>query len=68
MDLRALDLLDGSALADAYAVECVATRHARPGWVPLAEAARIAAWQADNGWDLRMVGASDHRQRQDPAI
>lgn len=57
MDIRALDPLDGSALADAYAVECEATRHARPYWVPLAETARIAAWQADNGWDLRMVGA-----------
>jgi GNAT superfamily N-acetyltransferase len=57
VDIRALDLRDGSALADAYAVECEATGHARPGWVPFAETARIAAWQADNGWDLRMVGA-----------
>lgn len=57
MDIRALDLLDRSTLADAYSVECEATRHARPGWVPLVEAARIAAWQADNGWDLHLVGA-----------
>lgn len=55
--MRALDLEDASALVDAYAVECEANRHARPGWVPLGESARIAAWRADNGWTLHLVGA-----------
>ncbi len=57
VDVRALRLDDPSALLDAYAVECEATRHARPGWVPLGESARIAAWQADTGWTHRLVGA-----------
>lgn len=56
-DIRALDLDDCSALADAYAVECAATRHARPGWVPLGELGRIASWRAENGWARRIVGA-----------
>ena len=53
------ELVDASALADAYAVECEATRHVRPGWVPLGEAARVAGWRADNGWDRHLVGAFD---------
>ena len=57
MDIRPLDLADDSTLADAYAVECEATRHARPGWVPLGETARILAWRADNGWRRSLVGA-----------
>lgn len=57
MDIRPVGLADDSALADAYAVECEATRHARPGWVPLGEAARILAWRADNGWLRSLVGA-----------
>ncbi len=57
MDARTLDLVDASALADAYAVECAATRQARQGWVPLGESARIAAWRADNGWVRHLVGA-----------
>lgn len=44
-------------MAEAYAVECEATRHARPGWVPLGEAARVAAWRADDGWQRHLVGA-----------
>lgn len=59
MDIRPLDLADDSALADAYAVECEATRHARPGWLPLGEAARILSWRADNGWLRFLVGAFD---------
>ena len=59
-DLRALKLYDESALADAYAVECEATRRARPGWVPLGEKARVAAWRADNGWIRELVGASEN--------
>lgn len=55
--IRSLDLDDQSALADAYAVECEATAQARPGWAPLGETARIAAWRADNGWTRRLVGA-----------
>jgi GNAT superfamily N-acetyltransferase len=57
VDIRDLDLRDRSTLAEAYDVECEAGRDARAGWVPLAESARIAAWQADNGWDHRLVGA-----------
>lgn len=57
MDIRPLDLADDSVLADAYAVECEATRNARPGWVPLGEAARILNWRADNGWLRTLVGA-----------
>lgn len=57
MDIRPLDLADDSALADAYAVESEATRHARPDWVPLGEAARVLAWRADNGWLRSLVGA-----------
>lgn len=57
VDVRALDLVDAKALADAYAVECAATRQARQGWVPLGESARIAAWTADNGWVRHLVGA-----------
>ena len=57
VDIRALRLDDPSALADAYAVECEATRHARQGWVPLGQSARVAAWRADNGWARHLVGA-----------
>ncbi|MEU3457395.1 GNAT family N-acetyltransferase [Micromonospora sp. NPDC006766] len=57
VDIWPLDLDDQSALADAYAVECEATAQARPGWVPLGAAARIAAWRAENGWTRRLVGA-----------
>ena len=57
VDMRALRLDDPSALADAYAVECEATRQARRGWVPLGESARVAAWRADNGWARHLVGA-----------
>ena len=62
MDIRPLPLADGSALADAYAVECEATRAVRPGWVPLGETTRVASWRADMGWLCRMVGAfeDDH--------
>jgi GNAT superfamily N-acetyltransferase len=56
-DLRPLDLGDRAALAAAYAVECEATRQARPGWEPLGESARIAAWQSDRAWIHRLVGA-----------
>ncbi|NPC96511.1 GNAT family N-acetyltransferase [Nocardioides sp. zg-DK7169] len=55
-DVRALDLEDPATLSAVYAVECSATAHARPGWVPLDEAARAAAWQADNGWSHHLVG------------
>ncbi len=57
MEIRPLNLAEDSALADAYAVECEATRHARPGWVPLGETARILAWRADDGWLRSLVGA-----------
>ncbi|WP_194288935.1 MULTISPECIES: GNAT family N-acetyltransferase [unclassified Nocardioides] len=57
LDLRALSVDDRSAVADIYRVECAATAHARPGWVPLDEPARVAAWQADNGWSHQLVGA-----------
>ena len=57
MDIRALRLDHPSALADAYAVECEATSHARQGWVPLGESARVAAWRAENGWARRFLGA-----------
>lgn len=57
MNIRPLDLADDSALADAYAVEHEATRHARPGWVPLGETARVLTWRADNGWLRSLVGA-----------
>lgn len=55
-DIRALGLDDPSALAQAYAVECAATIHVRPGWVPLGESARVAAWRAGNGWARHLVG------------
>lgn len=55
--IRTLDLTDDSALAEAYAVECEATSHSRPGWVPLGESARILSWRADNGWRRSLVGA-----------
>ncbi len=55
--VRSIDVDDESALADAYVVECEATAHARPGWVPLGAQARIAAWRARNGWTRRLVGA-----------
>lgn len=61
-NIRALDFDDTSALAGAYAVECEATRQARPGWVPLAEGAHVAAWRAKNGWTHELLGAfeDDH--------
>ena len=59
MDIRTLDLANGAALEHAYAVECEATRHARPGWVPLGEAARIMAWRADDGWRRLLVAACE---------
>lgn len=57
MRFRRLDLGDDAALAEAYAVECAATARERPGWVPLGEAARVAAWRAEGGWTRRLVGA-----------
>lgn len=57
VDIRALRVDHPSALADAYAVECEATSHARHGWVPLGESARAASWTADNGWERHFVGA-----------
>lgn len=62
MDLRTLDLTDDHVLSQAYAIESAATRDARPGWMPLGEAARIAAWRADNGWVVRLTGAVEDRQ------
>lgn len=59
VDIRELDLDDPSGLAAAYAVECEATEHARPGWVPLGAQARVAAWRAANGWTRRLFGAFD---------
>lgn len=59
MDIHRLDLAEDSALAAAYAVESAATAHARPGWVPLGEAARFLAWRADDGWVRALVGAFD---------
>lgn len=57
MLLQRLDLGNDGALAEAYAVECAATEHARPGWVPLGAAARLAAWRAADGWTRHLVGA-----------
>ncbi len=57
VELRALRLGDRAVLGEVYAVECAATRHARDGWVPLDESARVAAWQADTGWSHHLVGA-----------
>lgn len=61
-NIRALDLDHSPALSDAYAVECEATRQVRPGWVPLAEGAQVAAWRAENGWTHELIGAfeDDH--------
>src|SRR4051812_16478356 len=59
ISVRRLDLDDDGELTAAYAVECVATRHVRPGWVPLGEAARIAAWRARDGWDRQLLIAAD---------
>lgn len=59
-DIRALSLDDESALAHAYAVESEATRRARPGWVPLGEQARVAAWRASSGWVHELVGAFEN--------
>jgi len=59
MDLRPLDLADDATMAEVYAVECAATAHARTGWVPMPEAARIVAWRADDGWRRSLVGAYD---------
>jgi GNAT superfamily N-acetyltransferase len=55
--VRRLRLDDAAALAQAHAVESEATRRARPGWTPLDVRARVAAWQADNGWGRALVGA-----------
>lgn len=57
IDLRTLAPTDTSALTAAYAVETAAAQHARPGWIPLGESARVAAWQAADSWDHRFVGA-----------
>ena len=57
MDIRPVSLSDASVMAHVYEVECEATRHDRPGWVPLGEAARVTAWRADNGWLRQLVGA-----------
>ncbi len=59
MDLRAIDLADDDALAAVYTVECAATAHARPRWVPLGEAARTLGWRADDGWERALLGAWD---------
>lgn len=57
MDVRALELSDDVALGAAYVVECAATAHCRPGWVPLGEAPRLTAWRASAGWSRRLLGA-----------
>lgn len=57
MDLRPLDLSDDPAMEAAYRVECEATQHDRPGWVPLGEAARVASWRSQDGWRRYLVGA-----------
>lgn len=57
MDPHPIDLDDDRAMAAVYAVECAATTHARPGWVPLGERARTLAWRADDGWDRALMGA-----------
>lgn len=57
--VRPLDLGDDAELTAAYAVESAATGHVRPGWVSLGEAARVAGWRADDGWDRHLVGAFD---------
>lgn len=57
MDLSPLDPTDASTASALYAVECAATAAARPGWVPLTEAARLAGWRADDGWRRELVGA-----------
>lgn len=62
VDLRPLSLTDGPALMAAYAVECAATEDARPGWVPLGEAARITSWRAEDGWLRHLVGAFEDDQ------
>ncbi len=59
-DIRALDLDDASALVDAYSVECEATRHARPGWLPLGQQARASAWRATHGWVHDLLGAFEN--------
>ena len=59
MDLHRLDLADTAALRDAYRVESAATAHARPGWSPMAEQARLLAWRADDGWDRTLVAARE---------
>jgi GNAT superfamily N-acetyltransferase len=59
VDIRPIQLTDAAALASAYEVECESTKHDRPAWVPLGDAARIAAWRAQNGWLRRLVGAYD---------
>jgi len=59
VDLRLLALSDDAALRQAYEVECEALQAVRHGWVPLGPRARIAAWQARNGWQRRIVGAFD---------
>lgn len=58
-DIRPLDLDDDAVLAAAYRIECAATATVRPGWVPLAEDARMLGWRADTGWTKRLVGAHD---------
>ena len=57
MDLRPLDLTDDAVLTQAYELECAALQAVRRGWVPLGAQARIAAWQAANGWQRQIVGA-----------
>ncbi len=57
MELKPLILADDVAMAAAYRVECAATQHERPGWVPLGEAARIASWRNEDGWQRQLVGA-----------
>ncbi|CAN7586435.1 GNAT family N-acetyltransferase [Terrabacter sp. LjRoot27] len=57
--VRPLDVGDDIELAAAHAVESAATSDVRPGWVPMGEAARLAAWRADTGWTCHLVGAFD---------
>lgn len=68
LSVRRLDVGDDADLAAAYAVECAATRSVRPGWVPLGEAARVAAWRADDGWDRQLLAASEGTQLVGVAI
>lgn len=57
MEILPLDLGSDHVMSAAYAIECAANQHVRPGWKPLGKEARMLGWRSGNGWTNSLLGA-----------